>query len=112
MTTIVIRYCPRCIGGRVFSDELYEEDYCLQCGWRENPPAYLPLTGRGQSKIHIEQPKKGRPEGPTYARYDSGCEQATRFLGNRSMCLTCEFPACAMEEPEAFRNWIRKRERK
>ena len=40
----------------------------------------------------------GTPDGQGYRDFDSGCKQATRFLGSRqSLCLECPFDVCLLD---------------
>lgn len=34
-----------------------------------------------------------------YNKADSGCQQATNYLGYQSSCLLCPFPKCILDKP-------------
>lgn len=38
----------------------------------------------------------GSKEGPGYCLPDSGCQQATEYLGYPSFCLDCPFDECVL----------------
>jgi len=55
---------------------------------------------------------KYKTDAKNYASSDSGCQQATDYLGHQSSCLKCPFYKCILDEPGVGIAKAKKRTRK
>ena len=55
-------------------------------------------VGIVETQPHRKTVGEGNKDGTAYVYPDSGCEEATLYLGWQSLCLACPFPECSLEK--------------
>lgn len=62
---------------------------------------FVKVSAAPMKKIEpqAEEQPQSRADSRSYGGTDSGCQEATNYLGRQSSCLRCPFRKCKLDEP-------------